>query len=191
MKFWLYDTTELTKSSNVIPKRNMSNAEFYNTLSRLVILIIIGAYIIVRHQAVLFIGVGLIFLIFFRYKNIMEKMTNYANVADVVGMDKLQPNNLYNSDLVYSKLSNHYHDYELSDSINEINNPLNANINYYKNYNNRNNISNKKDFKRYDKYLNFLYPNRLVKYCKEGYLDNCFKVEQNYTPNTIHGQINN
>jgi hypothetical protein len=186
MKFWLDDTKELTNTFSLIPSNDMNNIEYYNTMTRITIIIGVLIFVIFRNKFILILSVVLIFIIIVKYKsNTKENYTNYNNEVLI----KYPNNNLYKSDLLYNK-NNKKCDYEISDRNNEINNPINININYYKYYNNRNNICKKNGFDNYNKYLNYLYPNRMVKYCKEGFQHNCFKVKQNYTPNYIQYQLN-
>ena len=192
MKFWLNDTQELTNSLTIIPNKDMNNTEYYNTLTRICIIICTILFIVFRNKMILIFGAAIILIIIVRYKeneNIIENMKNYNKEYDDSELITYPKNNLYNSDLLYDKRDIKCN-YEISDRNNEINNPINININYYKYYNSRNNICQKNDFKKYNQYLDFLYPNRKVRYCKEGFQTDCFKVDHNYTPNHIKYHLN-
>ena len=187
MKFWLEDTKELTNNFTLIPNSNMNDMEYYNTITRIIILVSVIIFIIFRNKFILILGVVFIFISIIKYKNkdLTEEYTN----KPVNVLIEYPKNNLYNSDLIYDT-SNNKCDYKISDRNNEINNPINININYYKYYNNRNNICQKNGIKNYDKFLEYLYPHKKLKYCKEGFNKNCFIVQQNYTPNYAKYQLN-
>ena len=190
MKFWLEDTKELTKSFSLIPNKYMSNTEYYNTLSRITIIISVLLFIIFRNKFIFIFAIVLILIIIIRYKNIgtIENYNNYTNNKNKNNiLIKYPNNNLYNSNLLYD-LSNKKCNYEISDRTNELNNPININKNYYKYYNNRNNICRKNGFNKYNKFLDFLYPQRNLRFCKEGLQHNCFKVFNNYNVN--HKNLN-
>lgn len=177
MKFWLDDMNELLKFQIII-KKNMNDVEYYNTLSRIVLFGSSILYLTTKKAIMLIIGIAALFGIVIIYRNSKENMVNYNNEYPETS------HNLYNSDLVYTKPStDDVHDYNSSDKINEKNNPININRNYYKYYNHRNNLSRKKQFHSYTKFLDFLYPQRKLQFCKEMHCNGCYKVWNSIYPN--------
>ena len=62
VQFWLYKPTELVDTITLVPRKDMTSAEKYNTLSRIVILISAIMYMYKNPYAIHFLGAGLVII---------------------------------------------------------------------------------------------------------------------------------
>ena len=105
-----------------------------------------------------------------------EINVNYHILED--GHDMTDTNH-FNSNTIYDTDLKNGSEYKKHDNIHNYSKSIDHNSDYFTVYNKRNTLHNNhkgRNIHTYGDFLTFLYPNSLVKYCKEGYTDNCFKV---------------